>query len=403
MWKWRSVIAAMGILSVTAGTTMGETEINTHDDISRVETQTENVCSVLEYKLDEVRASLESVDSRFDSSAGWSICSIKILEDFAEGYYILAECSPSGYFIYDPESGNVVESSLTAPSPYLNEDADLYYCGPNEYYVQNNSNEYTYTITQETISTEEMDGFAEYSGKLKEELALQPDNVALSIASGNVEENKNESSADVTSLASDGWALVKNYSFFTNLASCGYCEVNANGNKVSTGGTGICGYIAAGMLLTYDTVKNGKGYVSSTYYTKSGDAVSIKSTLPYMLYRKGVALGYGTSTTSVEIHYALKSFFDSRNTSVSHVSYYAPIANNSIVANYLYDDRPVIWFGVISSNTNNTDKNITHAVVVYGYKMSILGQYSYIAHFGWEGANTVSFSGIIGSMYTYTY
>ncbi len=207
----------------------------------------------------------------------------------------------------------------------------------------------------------------------------------------------------MTSLVSEGWALVKNYSFFTNLASCGYCEVNSNGNKVFSGGNGICGYIAAGMLVTYDSVINGKGYISSVYYTKNGDEVSIKSTLPYMLYKKGEALGYGTDTTSVEIHYALKSFFEVRNTSVNHVSYYAPLANNMNIANYLCDDRPVIWFGMISNNSFDTQKKISHAVVVYGYKMSILGQYSYIAHFGWEGANTVSFSGVIGSMYTYTY
>lgn len=400
---WRSVMVMAGILSLTANTVISGSEINVDDDISRVESQIENIGSVLEYKLEEVRGSLESVDSRFDSTEGWSISSVKILADFAEGYYILAECSPSGYFIYDPESGNVVESSLTAPSPYLNKDFDLYYCGPNEYYMQTDFNEYTYTITQETISATEMDGFDEYSVKMKEELASQPDSIALSIASGSIEQNLDEYSVELTSLASEGWALVKNYSFFTNLASCGYCEVNAKGNKVSSGGNGICGYIAAGMLLTYDTVKNEKEYISSLYYTKNGDTVSIKSALPYMLYKKGEALGYGTETTSVEIHYALKSFFNVRNISVNHVSYYAPIANNAKVANYLYDDRPVIYFGRISNNTYDNQKNINHAVVIYGYKMSILGQYSYIAHFGWEGANTVSFSGIIGSMYTYTY
>ncbi len=166
---WRSMMAAIGILSVTVGTAISGSEINVDDSISQEESQIENVSSVLKYKLDEVRISLESVDSRFDSSTGWSIHSIKILEDFAEGYYILVECNPSGYFIYDPESGNVVESSLTAPSSYLNEDIDLYYCGPNEYYIQTASDEYTYTITQEKISTEEINGFAEYSEKLKEE------------------------------------------------------------------------------------------------------------------------------------------------------------------------------------------------------------------------------------------
>lgn len=400
---WKRVIAVIGILSITANTATGTSEMDANSNISAMEYQIDDLSLVLEYKMEEVRASLESVDSKFDSTADWTINAVKVLEDFAEGYYILVECSPSGYFIYDPNSGNIVESSLTAPSPYSNEDTNLYYCGPNEYYIQTAFDEYTYTITQEKISAEEMEGFTEYSEKMREKLAAQPDIVALSIGSGNIEESHDDCSAELTSLVSDGWALVRNYSFFTNLASCGYCEVNSNGNKVSSGGSGICGYIAAGMLVTYDTIKNGKGYVSSAYYSKSGDVVSIKSTLPYMLYRKGVALGYGTDTTSIEVHYALEAFFDVRNTTVNHVSYYAPIANNANVANYLYDDRPVIWFGIISSNSHDTQKKISHAVVIYGYKMSILGQYSYIAHFGWEGANTVSFSGVIGSMYTYTY
>lgn len=108
------------------------------------------------------------------------------------------------------------------------------------------------------------------------------------------------------------YLVVDNYSFFTNMYWCGYQTIDGNG---------ICGYIAAGMLLTYD---------QATYA----------------------------------------------------------------------DNRPVIWFGYITDNTFNSAQNITHAVVVYGY-YSTSTSCSFIAHFGWEGASVVYFSGVLGSMYTY--
>ena len=226
--------------------------------------------------------------------------------------------------------------------------------------------------------------------QIKNKLHASADSFALSI------QNEAVTTESLSALAtnSTGWAYVKNYRFFQNLKNCGYCEVDDNGNKVSSGGKGICGYIAAGMLLTYDTVCNGKKYVPSTYYSKDSNGnVSITTVLPYVLYKKGVSLGYGASTTSVAIHYTVKAYLASRNMAVSHVSYFPPFANNVTVASYLNDDRPVIWFGAISGTGS-------HAVVVYGYKMSLTG-YQYIAHFGWNGHNAVSFTGVIGSMYTY--
>ncbi len=181
-----------------------------------------------------------------------------------------------------------------------------------------------------TRNSSYVDGIEIYqsiSAQIKDELAQSPDVEALKLSNPSVLEDVEDEVFESNSLATEGWALVKNYSFFTNLASCGYCEVSSNGNKVSSGGSGICGYIAAGMLITYDTVMNGKGYITTSYYSKSGNAVTIKSALPYALYRKGVALGYGTATDATKIKNSIESFFEVRSVTVSHKAYTASASN----------------------------------------------------------------------------
>ncbi|MGN0639939.1 MAG: hypothetical protein ACI4JT_03200 [Oscillospiraceae bacterium] len=191
-----------------------------------------------------------------------------------------------------------------------------------------------------------------------------------------------------------GLTCVDNYSFFTKLNNCGYTTIDGNG---------ICGYIAAGMLLTYEQVTNGGGVVPSSYYSgNSSSGYSISTSFPKNLYNIGKSLGYGTSTTSIEIHYTVDKYLTDRGITANHTSLFVPIANNVVIASNIDNDRPVIWFGDVINNTYDDRTNLTHAIVIYGYDFNLIGGYSYVAHFGWNNANIVTFNGILGSLYTFS-
>lgn len=186
---------------------------------------------------------------------------------------------------------------------------------------------------------------------------------------------------------------MENYRFFALMDDPGYCEIDEKG---------ICGYIAAAMLLTYQQVTYGGNIVDSNYYDgNSLNGYSIEYTLPKALYWIGVNLGYGTNTTSVEVHYTVKRYLEIKNVAATHTSLYIPFANNSLIESKIQDDRPVIWFGNIAENSFDNQRNINHAVLIYGVKSSLLSGDSCIAHFGWDDASMVSFTGILGSMYTF--
>ncbi|MDR0220571.1 MAG: hypothetical protein LBI54_04090 [Lachnospiraceae bacterium] len=113
-------------------------------------------------------------------------------------------------------------------------------------------------------------------------------------------------------------------------------------------------------------------------------------------------MGYGTSTTSVAIHYTVKSYLEARNIYVStHHSLYTPLATNAGVASHISNDRPVVYFGEFLPSFN-PNSWYAHAVIAYGYNWSSLGGYRFIAHFGWNGYNDINVTAVIGSLYTFT-
>lgn len=321
------------------------------------------------------------------------IAQVSTIYDFSGNEYTLIECSPSGYMIYHNESGIFVEASAVAESPYSGYMTEKIYGGPNEYYVKSTVDDevfYTYTQSDEVIPAREMSAYSETSELLNDMLVANKNMAVLNYI-------ENDRPIDVASPMSSTvgkLTVVNNYGFFSKMTSPGYTTIN---------GSGICGYIAAGMLLTYEQVTNGGSIVDPAYYNVDSSSIcSIDSSFPRDLYTLGTTLGYGTSTTSVAIHYTVEKYLDNKGISASHTSLYSPIASNVAIVNKINDDRPVIWFGLINNNSHDNQKNITHAVVVYGYDYSILSGYSYVAHFGWNNANIVSFSGVLGSMYTFT-
>lgn len=315
------------------------------------------------------------------------------LYDFTGNEYTLVECAPTGYMIYHNESGNFVESSAIAVSPYKGCLGEIYYGGPNEYYEKeqvDGKNVYAFTKGNETLSETELGKYVQTSTLVHDALV---DNKNMSVINY-IEKNQRIDVAVPMSTDVGDLTCVDNYSFFTKLNNCGYTTIDGNG---------ICGYIAAGMLLTYEQVTNGGGVVPSSYYSgNSSSGYSISTSFPKSLYNIGKSLGYGTSTTSIEIHYTVDQYLTNRGITANHTSLFVPIANNAVIASNIDNDRPVIWFGDVISNTHDDRTNLTHAIVIYGYDFNLIGGYSYVAHFGWNNANIVSFNGILGSLYTFS-
>lgn len=322
---------------------------------------------------------------------------MRTVEGFDGEEYLVVECAPAGYMIYHEKTGNFLEYSIKSKSPYNGQDGDLIYMGPNEYYVKNDlGDNYIHTIDESIIDNAVINECIKKSKNISKTLYKNENENVLAYINGETDylpskmEDTTESGVATYLSSSSEWTYVDNHEFFLKLDECGYIS------------GGKCGYIAAAILLTYDDVCNNYNTVQNSFYEYDADTDKyiINPYFSHCLYTKGVELGYDASTTSVAIHYTVKDWLKDRNVEVSHTSLYVPFANNGKIANFVDDSRPVIWFGATTSNTAQPDNNGNHAVVVYGYKMSGL-QYCFVAHFGWEEATQVFFSGVLGSMYTY--
>ena len=386
-----SLFMAVVMLFVISSTSVSAMSIESQVDISKDMRLTE----VFNMRITE----LENQANNLLGLSGDDLIDIQILQistiyDFSGNKYTLVECTPTGYMIYHDESGVFVEASAVASSPYAGMSGEKIYGGPNEYYVTTEiagNIVYEYTKTDEVVMAEDVATYLEVSERLNDAL-VENKNVAVL---NYVENNIPLDLASPTSLEINGVTYVYNYLFLANLLRPGYATID---------GSGICGYIAATMLLAYEHFANRTGTFSSTDYwwdTSIGGYV-IDSEFTTDLYELGESLGYGTSTTSVAIHYTVKKYLENKGIEASHTSLYSPIANNATITSKLNDDRPVIWFGLISSNTADNRTNLTHAVLIYGYDYSLLNGYSYVAHFGWNDASIVTYSGVMGSMYTFT-
>ena len=278
-------------------------------------------------------------------------------------------------------------------APYAGCVGEKYYGGPNEYFERgqvDDNDVYTFTKGNETLSEIEVDKYTHTSALVHDALVDEKNETVINY----IEQNRSIDTAVPMSTDVGDLTCVDNYRFFTKLNNCGYTTIDGNG---------ICGYIAAGMLLTYEQVTNGGSVVPSSYYSgNSSSGYSISTSFPRKLYDVGKSLGYGTSTTSVAIHYTVDKYLTDRGITASHTSLFVPIANNVVITSNIKNDRPVIWFGDVISNSHDDRSNLTHAVVIYGYDFNLIGGHSYVAHFGWPNANIVTFNGILGSLYTFS-
>ncbi len=331
----------------------------------------------------------------------YAIATTSIITDFALNQYTLVECDPTGYMIYHNASGRFVEYSLTIHSPFWGKYGKLMYCGPNEYYISERSTDgYHYIFDSQVLSAEDIAVLVSQSQAVNQVLVENKNDYVLDYINGRSDTrpadhliNKDGNVATLSQTVGS-WTYIDHADFFVNLANCGYID------------GGICGYIAASMILNFDDIFSGYDTVPDTYHTQiSENQYAISTASAAALFERGKSLGYDAGTTSVAIHYTVESWLADREITVDHTSLYIPFGSESTIVSKIRNNRPVIWFGAVSSHSVQDVYPTTgnHAVVVYGFCDAYLIGYDFIAHFGWNNATSVYFSGILGSLYTYEF
>ena len=389
--KKRMVSLLMAVIMIFSCTLFSSATVSDAEHIGTItELISVRLSNVFQDQLNEMVSNSNELRG---SSVTLQITQTSKISDFDGNTYTLVECSPYGYMIYHDDSGVFVESSPVVNSPFYGKSGTYKYVGPNEYYIIDETSACRNVISGDSVDTATLSNLTEKSNIVAHTLVENKNEYILNYVNGESDVSLaqlyelEDNMAETKSVSVGDWTCVKNYSFFMNLDDCGYIS------------GGKCGYIAAGILLTYDKIYNGKNTVTSgTHYSYSNGKYSIKTALPTALYNKGVSLGYGASTTSVAIHYTVEDWLADRGITVDHTSLYVPFGNNVTIQNRIKDDRPTIWFGNISDQTFD-DTTGNHAVVVYGYSTGLF--YSFVAHFGWPGATEVYYTGILGSIYTY--
>ncbi|MBQ1630156.1 MAG: hypothetical protein II099_01795 [Firmicutes bacterium] len=317
-----------------------------------------------------VAADLNSFTSTIEKSV--EIVTIKDLRDFVGNRYAVAECSPTGYIIYNYKNSSIVEYSEYADSPYLNCEGDLYYCGPMEYYEKTADNCFINTITGTCVDEKTIEIYETASKELQE--GLIKDSHKQSI---NRERNSSPKSITYTYVGGH-----KN--FYYNLASS-----SQMGYYVPIGSDGICGYIAAGLVLLYhDYYFNNNYIVNSTYLASGGQAFNGIGFTQRLYYIGTVNLSYDDTLTAGQAANVMKKYLSlDRNITINYWS----AVNPSLVQirnQISYHGTPVIYENKFV-NPNNTSQTVHHDVVVYGYT----NDDRLVVHFGWPGRSHIVCTG----------
>lgn len=329
-----------------------------------------------EYSADKIKGLTKIKIDILDSDV--EIVSVKPAVDFSQNEYTIIECSPSGYFIFNNESGIFVEYSLDSLSPYRGVENNLYYGGPT-YYFQEEDSGYRDIITKKSYSSSlEHENMSICSQMQENLLRNKNDSIIKFIEKSNEnlystnQKNLEEKLAvdsliSTTATETNYWCT--SYTFFKNKKS-GF------GYYVPSGSDGICGYIAASLIFQYYDSR-GKISLASSY--KSNPVNLTKA-----LRNVGSSLGYGDNTVAYKIKNVINNFAKSKgypqkaSNALSSVGITGEIKNNK---------RPCILFGNLKNAGN-------HAVVVYGYNnYEIAGFTTYVCHYGWNNYSNVHVSG----------
>jgi len=309
---------------------------------------------------------------------------VKNIKDFDGNAYTLFELAPCGYAIYHNDSGKYIEYTSKSISPYINFKGELFYGGAMEYYSSDNGL-LLHTLEKDVVI--ESKDFASYSDNSKQmAAALNEQIIETNLSYINGETKKFELKVDEeqtsTRMLPTGTATpnISMVDFFTNLKTdwqIGY-----------TGG-GVCGYVAANMIIGYNYFAYDRGliynkdYINETSKTMNGPKLTEK-----LMTLNGLTLGKDDypGTTGTTFYKLVGKYLDEvYNTRTWYVQWRV-LTTDAVKT--LKQGFPVALFGNLPkydvSHVKHGKGN--HAVVAYGYgKYGALKSLTkYRVHYGWD-------------------
>ena len=386
--KFMSFVLAISIILVSLSFSVGAVETNqiTTDNLR----YTTRLMSVIDVKLNELKM-IDNVDNL-------TIANVKTAHDLAGNEYKIIECAPSGYMIFNEETGVFTEYSSTASSPYLGYDLNLVYCGPTFYYVEDSTGDLHHLInTFEEIDSDVKAIFTQSCNDYYATLVADTNQLVVDYLNGDYQ---NQTFLQIVTATTQvqatprttTYGYLQNYEFFYNMQQCGYYS--------PPGSNGICGYIALGMLIAYKEKYNSSANYMDDIYWSDPTHNNLKGGTDSLAWHLRSNYGSDDSTYSTTIKETSQAYFTGRGVVVNHVSEWWGSFTKGTIMDSIDDDNPVLIFGSLF-NPQNPDDNINHGVVAYKYsdESGLFGDTTFTAHYGWDGYENIYVSGLFGSIY----
>lgn len=356
--KMLLIAFVFSLLSVNATAISIGNQVDLQKDVRKGE--------IISAKINSVKA-LDAKEEIIYDVSGFTT---RPLADFDGNAYTLVECVPTGYLIYHDESGNFVESALTAPSPYEGYSGTLYYGGPTCYYAVV-ENRLIHTITEEIVETSE--DAETYCRQMNLQLNNNKD-----VAAVNYVETGEASGATIASTYSTNASdiYVEDRYLISGLTTRNEMGYFDDGDK------GYCGYISAGIVLLYIQNHSGLLVVPDDYLTSNG-----------LKYKNSdfskLLASYGGSnlTTAGLLAGDLNDYFDDNGYTLTATSSLFGSANTT--RSYIDNSVPLMIGGSFPRPSNG--KSVLHNIVVYGYSGD---NTEFIVHYGWENYSQVRLSNL---------
>ncbi|MBO4838304.1 MAG: hypothetical protein J5493_02915 [Lachnospiraceae bacterium] len=317
-------------------------------------------------KINEI--ALMRNDSRIPSCE-----TVKSVTDYAGNAYYVIECYPSGYLIYHAESGQFVELSLSAPSPYLGFENDLVYGGPGCYLGRNSLSGELIDIFAEYVIDETFDNSKAIidANQRANRFLADIDTSAKWYVEGHSDTLPNELKNNKTSRTPNrSFTYVPDDDYISNLVTwtqMGY-PTSRNGP-----GYGMCGWVACGIAILWHQLTSGQSLISTNnvsggVYTSDAFTFKLRS---YGIY---------DDTWAIDLASAVNQYAAANNKPLGASLLLLPSASiSSIISN---QHKPVVAGGNVWSSMHNDF--IDHYMVIYGYSDSY-----YVCHYGYQGYSVV--------------
>ena len=315
----------------------------------------------------------------------------KAVTDLSGRNYTLFELLPTGYLLYDNESGIVLESAANSPSPYRGEEGELFYGGIKNYF-RKRGEDYQSIRTRKLLSDSDRESIEKETAVLSERNRRQPAISVLSYLDGEqsldevrilMEEERTLASPHRADKAQPSVSMDSFFPLLTDGLDMGYRA------------GGVCGYIGANLVLAYNDIAYENGLVPDAYIDRKEGKILGPSLTNRLLEINGQDPNRWQDFPRTDAHEmgdVVRKFLESD----SHVSKPWKVTTwlgiiNAIGA--IDKQQPPVLFGNYrkpgqdEAHPQSSDKdspNTNHAVVAYGYRRSGLFGYQFRVHFGWN-------------------